>query len=213
MGEIVQWVKNITYYFILVHFLLQLIPNRKYERYIRLFSGIIFVLLVVSPLTKGFNLEQKLAYAYEKIRFEQDTEEFSQKLWGMENQRIMEVISQYEEAVAQDVMAMAKSQGLNCKQAQVTIESRPEEDTYGQVVGIELLFEQEAGDKEWEKAEAAVSVKQDAVRPVQIRIETDGEGEEETRRQEAKEREMLYEFQRKVAEYYGLEERSIRIAW
>ena len=43
--------------------------------------------------------------------------------------------------------------------------------------------------------------------------ESGGEGEEETRRQEAKEREMLYEFQRKVAEYYGLEERSIRIAW
>ncbi len=207
MGEIVWWVKNITYYFILVHFLIQLVPNGRYERYIRLFSGMVFVLLVMSPLTKGLNLEQKLAYAYEKIRFEQDTEEFSQKLWGMENQRILEVISQYEEAVSQDVKAMAKGQGLDCQRVRVTIESRPEEAAYGQVVGMELIFGQGA------EAVQAASAKQGSIRPVQIQVEVKGEKKAEPQGQETEERKELYEFQRKVAEYYGLEEGNIRIAW
>lgn len=222
MGEIVRWVKNITYYFILIHILFQLLPSGKYQRYIRLFSGIIFVLLAVSPLTRGLKLEEKLAYAFEKIQFEQSAEEFSQKLWGIEEERLKEVLGQYEEAVSRDVRAMAEAEGLDLGDVQVVIQDQREEEDFGQVVRIQLKLGEPYREKSHEmgeakEAEAAVKGETGVIRPVQVQVQV--QPEEGTFKEAGKTEEMgekqnkLGEFQRKVAEYYGLEEKDIRIAW
>lgn len=223
MGEIVRWVKNITYYFILIHILFQLLPSGKYQRYIRLFSGIIFVLLAVSPLTRGLKLEEKLAYAFEKIQFEQSAEEFSQRLWGIEEERLKEVLGQYEEAVSRDVRAMAEAEGLDFGDVQVVIQDKREEKDFGQVVRIQLgLSGEPRREKNYEtgeakEAEAAARGETGVIRPVQVQVEVrPGEEifKEAGKTEEVGEKQKkLGEFQRKVAEYYGLEEKDIRIAW
>lgn len=214
MGEIVRWVKNITYYFILIHILFQLLPSGKYQRYIRLFSGIIFVLLAVSPLTRGLKLEEKLAYAFEKIQFEQSAEEFSQRLWGIEEEQLKEVLGQYEEAVSRDVRAMAEAEGLDLGDVQVVIQDQREEKDFGQVVRIQLKLGEPYREKNHEMGEAEEA---GVIRPVQVQVQV--QPEEGTFKEAGKTEEMgekqnkLGEFQRKVAEYYGLEEKDIRIAW
>ena len=118
-----------------------LIPNGKYDRYIRLFTGAVFILLVIRPLSGGLGLEEKMAYAYEKIRLKQDTSEFESRLWGMEKERTQQVIIQYEAAVAQDIKRMAFDAGLVCKEARAVIESDPENEKFGQVKGLSLVLE------------------------------------------------------------------------
>lgn len=123
-------------------------PNGKYERYIKLFSGAVFILIVIGPLTRSLKLDEKLAYAYEQIRFVQDTGEFERRLWGIETERMGQIIRQYEEAVAQDVAAMAEAEGYRCVEASVEIEGDAASERFGQVVGMELILERGDGD-EW----------------------------------------------------------------
>lgn len=210
MEGIIAWVKNITYYLIVVRMLLNLIPGGTYERFIRLFSGAVFILIVAGPLLGGLKLDEKIAYAYEKIRFEQDTSEFEDRMWGVEEERKEQILLRYEEAIARDIQAMAENEGLSCREAEVAIEGRNEEEAFGRVTGIRLVFgrkEERGGDK--------ASGQQAA--EIRIQVETDHAEKEAGARahsaQNQKEQEALYEFQRKLAGYYQLEEADIRITW
>ena len=112
MEAVFQWIKNITYYLIFVSLLSHLMPAGKYEQYMKLFLGAVFILLVVTPLARGLHLDGRLAHAYEQIRFTQEQGEFEQKLWGMEEERIAQMIKQYETAVGMDIRAMAEDEGF-----------------------------------------------------------------------------------------------------
>ena len=61
MEWIFQWVKNITYYLVFMSLVSNLLPETRYERYIKLFCGVVFILLVTGPLTAGFKLDRMLA--------------------------------------------------------------------------------------------------------------------------------------------------------
>lgn len=209
MEGIIAWVKNITYYLIAVRMLLNLIPGGTYERFIRLFSGAVFILIVAGPLLGGLKLDEKLAYAYEKIRFEQDTSEFEDRMWGVEEERKEQILLRYEEAVARDIQAMAENEGLFCREAEVAIEGRNGEEAFGRVTGIRLVFgrEEEGGGDKASGQE----------REIRIQVKTDYAEKEAGARarsvQNQKEQEALYGFQRKLAGYYQLEETDIRITW
>lgn len=140
MEAVFQWIKNITYYLIFVSLLSHLMPAGKYEQYMKLFFGAVFILLVAAPLTGGLHLDGRLAQAYEQIRFTQEQGEFEQKLWGMEEERIARMIKQYEEAVGMDVRAMAEDEGFYCLSAGARIEEREGEEKFGQVVEIVMVI-------------------------------------------------------------------------
>lgn len=140
MEAVFQWIKNITYYLIFVSLLSHLMPAGKYEQYMKLFLGAVFILLVVTPLTGGLHLDGRLARAYEQIRFTQEQGEFEQKLWGMEEERIAQMIKQYEAAVGMDIRAMAEDEGFYCLSAGAKIEGREGEEKFGQVVEIVMVI-------------------------------------------------------------------------
>ena len=56
MEAVIQWVKNIVYYLIFISLVFNLLPKGKYEQYIRLFSGAVFLLIALAPLTGGLKL-------------------------------------------------------------------------------------------------------------------------------------------------------------
>ena len=53
MEAVYGWVKNIIYYMIFLSVVNNLLADSKYGKYIRLFSGMVLILLVVSPFTGG----------------------------------------------------------------------------------------------------------------------------------------------------------------
>lgn len=145
MDGVFQWIKNITCYLIFVRLLFHLMPTGKYEPYMKLFFGAVFILLVITPLTGEFPLEGRLAHAYAQIRFTQEQEEFQQKLWGMEAARTKQMMKQYEEAVAQEIRTMAREEGFSCFSAGAEIEEREQEENFGQVTKIYLVIGTEKG--------------------------------------------------------------------
>ena len=241
MEGIFQWVKSITYYLIFVRLISNLLPNGKYERYVRLFSGAVFLLLAAEPLTGVWHLEEKLAYAYEKISFQQESGEFEKKLWGIEQQQLDLVMARYEEAVSEDVAAMAKEAGLGEACVSVEIEKEEDAESFGQVKGMvvrlasggaegqqqaETEMGQQTGQQMGQQAESEMGQQAEQqtetqVEPVLIQVEGGAtavtEAEESAqlprkqRRRQQEEQEALNGFKRRLAEYYGLEEKAVRI--
>lgn len=57
--SIFLWIRNVAYYMILVTAMVQVIPNNSYKKYIRLFTGMVFILLLTTPILKLFGIFQE----------------------------------------------------------------------------------------------------------------------------------------------------------
>lgn len=122
MEELYEWIRNITFYLIFMTVVGNLLPNKKYEKYFRLFAGMVLILLVLKPFTGGLRLDDKLAYYFEAITFKSEASELTSELSEMEEKRLVSMIRQYEEAVETDLTQMADSSGFECEKAEAVIE-------------------------------------------------------------------------------------------
>ena len=100
MEAVYGWVKNIIYYMIFLSVVNNLLADSKYGKYIRLFSGMVLILLVVSPFTGGLHLDEQISSMFKSISFQNDTDDLKQDLWGMEERRLDQVIREYEQEPA-----------------------------------------------------------------------------------------------------------------
>ncbi len=151
MEAVYGWVKNIIYYMIFLSVVNNLLADSKYGKYIRFFSGMVLILLVVSPFTGGLHLDEQISSMFKSISFQNDTDDLKQDLWGMEERRLDQVIRKYEQAVAADVEAMARAEGFTCTGASVQIDGDRNSSRYGQIEGIGMVI---SGEKEKEKEKA-----------------------------------------------------------
>lgn len=136
MTAVYEWVRNITYYMIFITVVGNLLADSKYEKYLRFFAGIILILLVLKPLTGSLRLDERIAYLFESISFQKEADDFKEKLWGMEDERLQRVMSTYEEAVAMDIRGMADTAGFSVRSLKVTIETDRDSPLYGHVTDL-----------------------------------------------------------------------------
>ena len=77
-----QWLKNITFYYIVVTLILQMAPNHEYKKYIQFFTGLILILLLAEPVLNLTEMNVSIE-RYEKQM--QQFEEAISYLGEMEN--------------------------------------------------------------------------------------------------------------------------------
>ena len=54
MTAVYEWIRNLTAFFLFLSVMENLLPGQKYGKYIRLFAGMVLILLAVEPFTSGF---------------------------------------------------------------------------------------------------------------------------------------------------------------
>ena len=138
MEELYGWVRNLAGYFIFLSVLDNLIPSKSYGRYIRLFAGMVLILLVVRPLTGSLGLEDRIAGFYEGLVFRYQADGLKQDILGIEQQRREQMIDRYEQAVAEDVERMAREEGFTVVGSRAAISREEGTERFGTVTGIWL---------------------------------------------------------------------------
>lgn len=207
MSGLYSWVGNIAFYLVFITVVINLLPNKKYEKYLKLFSGMVFILLVLKPLTGGLRLEDKIAYYFESISFQNNSEDLRKELTGMEQKRLDQMISQYEGAVAKDIEAMAADMEFYPVHTDVSIEKNQESEAYGRVSYISMTVTRaQLEETKEDGAGYEDRVKQvDKVEPVKI-------GEEKKAHKDVPvPDENLNRLRRKVERYYGLQTTDVEI--
>ena len=125
MGAVSEWAGSILSFLILITVIRGILPSKKYEPYLRLFSGLMLILLVLQPVTGGLGLEKQIDRAFEAFAFQMDHEELNTRVLGIEKERQEQILKIYENDVAGHVTAMAGEQGLQAESAQVEINGDP----------------------------------------------------------------------------------------
>ena len=50
MEYIYQWMKNLSFYLVLLSVLLQMIPGEQYKKYVKFFAGMILIMMLLKPM-------------------------------------------------------------------------------------------------------------------------------------------------------------------
>ena len=151
MTAVYEWIRNLTAFFLFLSVMENLLPGQKYGKYIRLFAGMVLILLAVEPFTSGFNLDEVLARSYEDLVIRGEAGELKEQLGATEQKRLGQILSQYEEAVGRDVREIAQSCGLTVMDCRVRIEGDEDSPEFGTVRKIAAVLPAQSAQAEKEK--------------------------------------------------------------
>ncbi|MGL5434083.1 MAG: stage III sporulation protein AF [Lachnospiraceae bacterium] len=203
------WIRNIICYMLFISVIENLLPGKKYGKYLKLFSGMVLILLVIQPISSGLRLEDKIARYYESFVFQYESDDLKQEILGMEDKRLEQIIGQYEEAVVQDLEQMIREEGLAVSSSQVVIQREQDSADFGKVTQIQLIV--------YNEAEEGQEVQVGAIVPVDPVVIGSGESEavpavsDEDRKQKEQERAGIEKLQKKIVSYYDLEDEYVEI--
>ncbi len=74
-----EWIRSLAYYMVLMTAILQVIPNKEYQKYIQFYMGLIIVLMLCTPLIKILGLEDDFYSLYHSSAYQLEIQEIEEK--------------------------------------------------------------------------------------------------------------------------------------
>lgn len=137
MNSVYSWIKSIVFFLLIVSIVNNLVGDSSYKKYINLVTGMILIILVVSPLTNLFNINEKIDYYFAKNTFEVDTEDISNKLIKIENKQKAGIIEEYKNEIERQTKELLEKEGLYISYFKVIMSEKVEE--FGIIESIDLV--------------------------------------------------------------------------
>lgn len=138
MEEIYDWIGSLVFYLILMTMILSLLPNKKYEKYLRLFTGMIFILLVFGPFADLSGLEARMAGIFERLTFQNDARLLKKEIEDADGKRISKLIDGYREMVETDLRTMAEGISVECISVQAVLDTNMENGEFGRLMEVKM---------------------------------------------------------------------------
>lgn len=105
MRGIYQWVENIAFYSVLLVLVVHILPAGEQKKYVQFFMGLVFMLLIFSPILRWMGQEETLTQVFRRASYDQEVKEFLQ-----EQKRLEQDLEDYTWEVLQNA-AEAESEG------------------------------------------------------------------------------------------------------
>lgn len=116
-----QWVKTLAVFYILFSAVLHLIPDSKYERYIRSFMGLLLIYILCTPVFAVFGRGSELAEAFAG-RYTQEMQNLETE--ETENLQNFYLQEGYCREIETEIAAFCKKNGIKLTGAVVHIEGK-----------------------------------------------------------------------------------------
>ncbi|MDO4313275.1 MAG: stage III sporulation protein AF [Eubacteriales bacterium] len=113
-----EWIRQIAYYMVLVTVVMQVVAGHSYRKYIRLFTGVILVLMILAPVLRIFESRKQDVALWADYEYEAAAERIEEKIQEME-----QAVNIAESEELSDVGTMKESEdSRNKKTGQIEVE-------------------------------------------------------------------------------------------
>jgi stage III sporulation protein AF len=148
MDEIYTWIKNIVVYMIMNTIIMNLLGNKSYKKYISIVSGMILVLIVVSPLMKFMELDENLDYYLQINDFAIETSEFKNDLNRMEEEQSDAIFAEYQDKIKLQVKNLLLEEAVYLESFDLTIDKNTKSKTFGEIIRMDITANIEQSEEE-----------------------------------------------------------------
>lgn len=93
-----EWIRNIAFYMVLVTAALQVIPNHTYKRYIRFFTGMILILLLLTPVLKILHLQEVSEILPDESAYRKKIEEITETTEYLKEVQLEDYVKEAEKS-------------------------------------------------------------------------------------------------------------------
>jgi stage III sporulation protein AF len=151
---------------VLTSIIANLLGKSSYKKYINLITGIILVILVISPLLKLFQLDKTLDYYFTTNTLLADAQDLDSQLKDMENGQKDAIFDEYKEQIKIQVAKILKDEKVHIYEIEVTIDEDDSSSNYGNILSLNVMGGHVVKD---ESSKEAVNI--DTVKIDKIKIE------------------------------------------
>ena len=81
--EIYQWMKDLAFFHVLTTAILHILPDKRYEQYVRLFMGLLLILLICTPVFAVVGKSQELLEGFRKNYSQEEQERMEVAAQGL----------------------------------------------------------------------------------------------------------------------------------
>ena len=203
MDIIFNWIRNVVIYMILNAIIMNLLGDKSYKKYVSIVSGMILVLIIISPLMNYMDLEDTLDYYLKANDFAVETSEFKNDLNRMEEAQSDAIFAEYKEKIKQQVEGMLREEKLKLISFNLTIDKNAQSPTFGEIQHMDISAEIEKSEEEEEEQRLFV----DKIDIASIRI---NKKEKEDKKQPPSPMEI--NIKNILADFYNMEQVNINIS-
>lgn len=79
MDSIYEWMKNLSFFAVLSTAVLQIIPDQSFRKYVRFFTGLLLVSMLILPVLKIVGKEETFTEIYKSRDYHEQIEEAEEK--------------------------------------------------------------------------------------------------------------------------------------
>lgn len=190
MDVILKWIGDIAVYLILVTLILQIIP-KKFRKYISFFTGMLLIMLVISPVTGLFGADVALADYFKLEGMKQAVSDMEDMIRFAENVYEEKMIENYNSQIRERISELIKEYGFRVNEVEVVWNLDAGTENYGSISSIYVNLDEKT-------TQGTITIK-----PVKVTV---GEQLHDT----YTEKEILG-MKAKIAGFYNLSESHINI--
>ncbi len=137
MESLVTWVKGIVCYSILTAVFSELLPS-KYYKYIKLYMGLLFILLFLSPAVKLFHLESLMEDFFHKENLKIELADKSFELELKQQEAYEELLKEYHQQLTNELSAFLEERGYRLISTELVWNEDTESKAFGEVAALKL---------------------------------------------------------------------------
>lgn len=165
MKTIKEAVQNLVIYMFLVTIILNLVKASSYKKYIELFTGLILILILFTPVVQLLTGKEKLEESLLAKQFFFESRDSAEFIYEAETDTKKELIRLYSEKVKEQIQLLGKEKGIEIERIEIKLNEA--EGGFGSIKRVEVWLKEQKGQKEFkqllmevfELGEADVSVK------------------------------------------------------
>ncbi|MBO5278265.1 MAG: stage III sporulation protein AF [Lachnospiraceae bacterium] len=138
MEALNSWVKGIVCYSILTAVFMEVLPE-KFRKYIRLYLGLLFVLLFLSPVIRLFHLEDRMEDFFNRENLKIELEDKSFELQLKEEAALEELKEEYTRQLGEELSGFLSGQGYKLSEVELAWEEDTGKQDFGSVSSLTLV--------------------------------------------------------------------------
>ena len=143
METLVEWVKNIACFYIIASLVMHIIPGKSYLQHIKVFLGIVTIILLLKPIGSLFSFEDKLGTELKKNFNVQMEEELLRDLELVGEYQKEAVVGDYLNVIKNNIKDYVENMGVVYDACHVSLNLDETSENYGGIEKIELSIELE----------------------------------------------------------------------
>lgn len=94
-----DWVQDLAFCLVLFTALIQALPNSGYKKYIRFFTGMILILMMLSPILNIFGKDSQVYNFYKSREYEKKIEEIEKSSEYLNDTKINDILKSMQEVL------------------------------------------------------------------------------------------------------------------